>query len=80
MTFCRTLPESFFSSECAGGDDKEDVEHRRADDGPDPHVVLGDEDADDGGEELWSAAAGGHERGSGHIRTNSQLEERKETV
>ncbi len=43
-----------------GGNHEQDVEDRRPDDGADADVADGDEDADDGGEELWSGSAGRH--------------------
>jgi hypothetical protein len=43
-----------------GGNHEQDVEDRRPDDGADADVADGDEDADDGGEELGGGSAGRH--------------------
>ena len=56
-----------FAEQGAHADDEENVEDGRAHDGPDAHVVLGHEHADDAGEQLGSAAAGRHERSAGHV-------------
>merc|ERR1719309_1195753 len=57
----------FSAGKGTGGDDEENVEHGAADDCSDSHVGDGDEDADDGGEELWRRSAGRHEGGTGYI-------------
>lgn len=57
----------------AHADDKKDVEDGRTDDGANAHVTIGDENADDAGEELGGAAAGGHEGGARHVRRYGQL-------
>ena len=59
--------EGFSAGKGTGGDDEEDVEHGAPHDCSDSHVGDGDEDADDGGEELWRRSAGRHEGGAGNI-------------
>ena len=59
--------EHRLGEERAHPDDEEDVEDGRADDGADADVWEGDEDTDDGGEELGSWASGRHEGGSGDV-------------
>ena len=66
-------PERLLCRERARRDDEEDVEHGRPDDGADAHVRLGDEDADDRGEQLGGAAARSHEGGAGHVGTDAKL-------
>ena len=67
------IPECLLGRECAGRDHEEDVEDGRPDDGSDPDVVLRDEDADDGGEELRGGSTGGHEGGARNVRTDAEL-------
>ena len=71
--FLFNVPECFPRREGASGDDEEDVEDGGPDDGADTHVALGDEHADDGGEELGGRPARSHERRTSDIRTDSQL-------
>ncbi len=71
------LPERLLCGERAGRDDEEDVEYGRSHDGADAHVRLGDEHADDGGEQLRRGPARGHEGGAGHVGANLQLEKTK---
>ena len=52
---------------------KENIEDGRADDGADADIADGDEDANDGGEELGGWAAGRHHRGAGHIRRDAKF-------
>ena len=66
-------PECLLGREGAGGDDEEDVEDGRPDDGADAHVALGDEHADDGGEQLRGRPARRHEGGAGHVRADAEL-------
>ena len=73
MTRKRNLLECLFGGESAGGDDKENVEYSRADDGADANVVLGDEHADDGGEQLGSRTTSCHKSGARHIRRHPKL-------
>ena len=70
-------PQSFFCCKCARGNNEEDVEDGRADDGSDSDVTLGDEHADDGGEELWGGPAGRHERRASHVGADSKLEKNR---
>lgn len=56
----------------AGSDHEQDVEDRRAHDGPDAHVVEGHEHSDDGGEEFWRGAPRRHERGPGDVVPDGQ--------
>jgi len=57
----------------AHADHKQDVEDGRAHDGADAHVAVGDEDSDQGGEELRGGASGRHEGGPGHVVGDRQL-------
>ena len=65
--------EDLLGEDGAHPDHEEDVEDGRADDGPDAHVAVRDEDADDGGEELRGRAACRHEGGAGYVIRNGQL-------
>ncbi|TNN53168.1 hypothetical protein EYF80_036629 [Liparis tanakae] len=58
----------------AHADHEQDVEDGRAHDGADAHVAVGDEDADQGGEELRGGASGRHEGGPGHVVGDRQLD------
>ena len=55
-------------------DHEEDVEDGRAHDGADAHVAVGDEDADQGGEELGGGASGRHEGGPGYVVRNLHVD------
>ena len=59
--------EHRLGEERAHPDNEEDVEDGRADDGADADVGEGDEDTDDGGEELGRRTSGRHESGSGYV-------------
>ena len=71
-------PESLLCCEGAGGDDEEDVEYGRSNDGSDAHVALGDEDSNYGGEELRRGPARGHERGSSNVGADTQLDRKRD--
>lgn len=65
--------EDLSGEEGTGADDKEDVEHSRAHNGADAHIAVGDEDANEGGEQLRGRASSSHERGTCHILRDLQL-------
>ena len=46
------LPQGLLGGECAGSNDEQNVEDGGTHNGTDPHVVLCNEDANDGSEEL----------------------------
>ena len=65
--------ENLLGEERARSDDEEHVEHRTSDDGTEPDVRLGDEHADERGEELGGASTRGHKRGAGDVVLNLVL-------
>lgn len=65
--------EDLLGEDGAHPDHEENVEDSRADDGPNAHVAVRDEDANDGGEEFRGWTASRHEGGTCYVVWNGQF-------